>query len=82
MTGVSGLRACPFLGTANMARPLGATGGRSGVGIPETSIHSACCSPAQYWLSGSRATELIILGPNRMETVNSPIGWGGEKPVG
>lgn len=82
VTGVSGLRACPFLGTANMARPLGVTGGRSGVGIPETSIHSACCSPAQYWLSGSRATELIILGPNRMEAVNSPIGWGGEKPVG
>lgn len=81
-TGVSGLRRGPLLGIGNMACTPGAPRAGSGMVIPEASIHPGQCSPAQYWLSGSRATGWIILCSNQLETVNHPICWGQGKPTG
>ena len=73
VTGVSGLRECPFLDTVNTACPLGVIRVSSGVSTSETSLHSEQCSPALCSPSASRATDLMMLHPKEMKTLNQPI---------
>lgn len=73
VTGVSGLRECPFLETVNTACPLGVIRVSSGVSRSETSLYSEPCSSAQGWSSASRAEMWWCYILKRWRLLTSPF---------
>lgn len=70
---LSGLRACPLLRTVNMACPPRSSQGRCWSGHPGGGSSLPWVLTCPVLAPRNRATGLIILCPDQMQTVNYPI---------